>query len=272
MVLRLLLILLLALPLRLATADEWVYTVRPGDNLWDLTERYMVSLRYWQPLKALNNIEQPRRLRPGSRLRMPLAWSKVRYVDAEVIEVRGDVEVIGEGGSRPALPGLRLKRRDRLRTGPDANLLLQFSDGTRLLLAAASEAELRRLEGYGDGEVSDARVEMKRGRAESSANPRNLSGTRFEISTPSALTAVRGTGFRVALTDNGQRSRIEVTEGEVQVSGAGQSRRLTGGFGVVAEQGAPPEPPVKLLPVAPSSQQSSPASLVSVGTQVGALP
>ena len=63
---RLLLILLLMRPLRAAVADEWVYTVKPGDNLWDLTARYMVSLRYLQPLQALVvKCLQQHRLSPG---------------------------------------------------------------------------------------------------------------------------------------------------------------------------------------------------------------
>lgn len=233
------------------SAAEWVYTVRPGDNLWNLTERYLVGLRYWQPLKRLNQIAEPRRMLPGSQLRIPLSWSKVRYVDAQVVAVQGRVEVrSGTGAMQLATVGMRLQRGDQLLTSAGSSLLLEFSDGSELLLAADSTAELLRLEGYGDGEVGNNRVKVDSGRIESSANPRKIRGTRFEISTPSAITAVRGTGFRVAVDGTG-RSRIEVVEGRVEVTSDAGRQPLSGGFGLVSAVGGAMERPVKLLP-APS--------------------
>jgi len=42
---------------------NWFYTVRPGDNLWTISETYLVSMDHWQPLGRLNRIadwSQPR--------------------------------------------------------------------------------------------------------------------------------------------------------------------------------------------------------------------
>ena len=34
-----------------AAAEEWIYTVRPGDNLWNLTERHLKNIKYVQGLQ-----------------------------------------------------------------------------------------------------------------------------------------------------------------------------------------------------------------------------
>ncbi len=244
-----LLLAFLLLPMT-ALAEEWTYTVRPGDNPWNITERYLKGIGYWKPLVRLNNISQPKRIPPGTKLRMPLRWSKVRAVEAQVVAVQGEVEVIRNktGSSRLAEAGLRLNEDDQLETGPESNLLLEFADGTQLLVSAETTLSLGHLQGYGDGDVTDTRLHMDKGRSETLANPHKRSGTRFEISTPSAITAVRGTGFRVTSDTAGKQSRVEVTEGRVAVAGAGKSRSLRGGFGLVTKQGEPPQAPVKLLP------------------------
>jgi len=244
-------VLLLALSSLSVAADEWIYTVRPGDNLWDLTRKYLVSIRFWRPLQRLNRIVDPLHMRPGFKLRVPKPWSRILEVGTRVIAVEGQAQIItaiGQAG-RVAKAGDVLKRGDRLSTPAGSSLMLEFSDGTRLLLRGGSDLELNRLEGYGDGEVGQTRLNMPRGRMESQANPKNISGTRFEIRSPSALTAVRGTDFRLAVAEEGKRSRIEVIEGRVQVADEGQTVPVSSGFGIVAGGGVA-EPP-RRLPATP---------------------
>jgi hypothetical protein len=231
-------------------AGEWVYTVQEGDNLWDLTRKYMVSMRFWRRLQKLNQITTPRRIPPGTRLRMPTAWSKINPAGAKILALRGEAEIT-DGRSlakRKARLGEQLKEHDRLATHPGSNLLLEFADGSRLLLTAGSELEFQKLQAYGDGDITDTRIKMKRGRARNRVNPGKKRGTRFEITTPSALSAVRGTGFRVSADASGDISRVEVAKGSVQVSSKSITRTLSGGFGIVTRTGKPPSQPVKLLP------------------------
>ena len=55
-------------------AEEWSYTIRPGDNPWNITERYLKGIGYWKQLMRLNKISQPKRIPPGTKLRRPLRW------------------------------------------------------------------------------------------------------------------------------------------------------------------------------------------------------
>ncbi|MDE2389572.1 MAG: LysM peptidoglycan-binding domain-containing protein [Betaproteobacteria bacterium] len=89
---RLLLVLLMILPVSVA-AEEWIYTVRPGDNLWNLTERHLKSMDYVPQLQQLNGVKNPYVIPPGTQLRIPVAWAKVQNTSARVLSVYGEAAV-----------------------------------------------------------------------------------------------------------------------------------------------------------------------------------
>ena len=39
-----------------AAEEEWIYTVRPGDNLWNLSERHLNGTQYVRRLQQLNRL------------------------------------------------------------------------------------------------------------------------------------------------------------------------------------------------------------------------
>ncbi len=230
-----------------AETDEWLYSFQPGDNLWNLTERFLIDQSYWSRLVRLNKVRHPRHMPPGTQVRIPLQWLKVEAAKVRVRDVRG--EVLLNRGDRPARSlesGDLLQHGDRLSLGKDASLLLEFADGTRQLLGGDTEVELVRVNRFSDTGIGDTTIKVLRGDTESRV-PR--AGTRFEIRTPSANTAVRGTWFRVKVPPSEQtRSRVEVLEGKVNVSGDEGRLVLPAGFGTLVEQGKAPAPAVKLLP------------------------
>ncbi len=247
--LRALVALALALTCVPAMAQDWVYSARAGDTLWDLSKRYLRSVAYFESLRAYNNITDPTRLRPGQPIRMPVRWLKRAPTEAIVVIVEGAATRLGATGvEEPLVPGMRLGTGDGVRTGAAASVTLQFADGSRLLLESATEMRMDMLEAYGDTGMVDTRLDLQRGRLDSRTRPAAGPGSRFEIRTPSAIAAVRGTDFRVEATPDGQRARGEVLEGELRVRAAGTARGLPAGFGMVVETGSAPPPPVELLP------------------------
>ena len=239
-----------------AETDEWLYSFQPGDNLWNLTERFLIDQSYWSRLVRLNKVRHPRHMPPGTQVRIPLQWLKVEAAKVRVQDVRGEV-LLKRGTRAPQAlaPGDLLQHGDRLTLGKDASLLLEFADGTRQLLAGDTEVELVRVNRFSDTGIGDTTIKVLRGDTESRV-PR--AGTRFEIRTPSANTAVRGTWFRVKVPPSEQtRSRVEVLEGKVNVSGEQGGLVLPAGFGTLVEQGKAPAPAVKLLP-APVIEKLSP--------------
>ena len=230
-----------------AETDEWLYSFQPGDNLWNLTERFLIDQSYWNRLVRLNKIDHPRQMPPGTQVRIPLQWLKVSPAKVRVLDVRGKVLLTrGEGVPQALESGALLQRSDHLSLGEDASLLLEFADGTRQLLGSNTEVELVRINRFSDTGIGDTTIRVLQGKTENKVPVR---GTRFEIRTPSANTAVRGTRFRVQVpVAEKHRSRVEVIAGKVNVSGDEGRLVLPAGFGTVVEQGKAPAPAVKLLP------------------------
>lgn len=230
-------------------AQDWVYTVRPGDNLWDLSERYLSSMRYWREFQQHNGISNPLTLQPGVRLKIPLAWLKVQPVPVRVLAVLGEVFVqpAGKGDERPLLAGALLHIEDVVRSGLKSSASLVFADGSRLLLSANSHLMLDVIQAYGETGMVDSRIRLKKGGLDTDVSPQEGSGSRFEIHTPGAITAVRGTKLRVANDAERQIVNTEVLQGRVEVMAAFEGRFVPAGFGTVVKMGEPPSIPRALL-------------------------
>ena len=231
-----------------AEREEWHYPMAPGDNPWSISERFLQSMRFWKPLLRLNNIDHPRRLAPGTELKIPLRWLKTETATVKVREVTGDASytTAADGRPRPLQPGTRLAAGDRISTGDRGSAVLLYADGSTLFVASNTQVSLKQVNKFSDSGLADSKSKLESGRTENRVETR---GTRFEISTPSASTAVRGTRFRTSV-ERQQRelSRIEVLAGAVAVGGAGRRRHIAAGFGTTVTQGEPPAPPTPLLP------------------------
>lgn len=242
------LLLLAALSPALAQAQDWRYRVRPGDTVWDLARKYVRDDVAWERLQAHNRIEDPLHLVPGSVMAFPVPWLRRQPAQARVVAVQGDAVASRDGRFDDAfavVEGLRLGAGAALRTPAGASLTLEFADGSRLQLHDDSELHLDRLSAYGATGMVDTRMRLPRGRASSSVKRSRGPASRYVIETPGMMSSVRGTEFRVG-TD-GARSRSEVVEGTVDVSGGGARVRVAAGRGTVGDGGRP-APPVPLLP------------------------
>jgi hypothetical protein len=208
-------------------------------------------MRYWRRLETLNEVTDPWHMPPGMRLGIPLAWLRVQPAEARVVAVHGEAEVLlaDKGRKVPATVGLALRSGDEVHTGAGANLTLEFADGSQLLVQSQTRAVMDSLRAYGETGLADTRIRVPQGRTETRVTPRTSPGSpRFEIRTPAAASAVRGTRFRVSAEAAQPVSRTEVTLGTVGVTGAGETRLVPKRYGTVARAGAPPLPPTPLLP------------------------
>lgn len=239
-----------------AESQEWIYTVRPGDNLWNLSEEYLSSMRFWRRLQTLNQIDDPTHIPPGTRLRFPVAWLKLQPAGVRVVEARGDVRTKSASSAEPVRLEPRadgafdlLRGGDEIHTGAESSVVLEFADGSKLLMQSDSHLILDSLSAYGGTGMVDTRVRLQRGRVDSQVNPNRGRSTRYEITTPAASTAVRGTDYRVSTDDRSPPvTRAEVLGGKVRVAAAGKDRLVPEKFGTLAAAGEPPAPPKPLLP------------------------
>ena len=228
-----------------ALAEDFVYVVQPGDNPWNLTRRYLKSIDYWPRIQDYNRILEPETIRPGSVLRIPVAWMRGERGGAEVIDVRGEVEVHSAGGSEALSPGMRVLPGMQVRSGADSSLTLEFPDGSRSLVGADTTFGVRRLERLRASGAQQLELQLERGHIENLVNPVR-GGGRYIIHTPAAVAAVRGTDFRITAVLDGVRA--ETLEGEVALQNARGQTRLPAGRGSYAERGKFPERSSELLP------------------------
>ncbi|MFT3802154.1 MAG: FecR domain-containing protein [Burkholderiaceae bacterium] len=234
-----------------ARADDYLYTVRPGDNPWTVTERYLRDLRYWPRLLQYNQIEDARLIQPGSTLRIPKQWLAMRVAEMRVGQKQGSVEIRAASETdeawRPVQTGRSLSAGQCLRTGTDGSAMLELGGGTVVLVRPDTELRLVRAS---ESRVPDGslrlRIELLRGGLENVVQRRPGGGTRFEIQTPAAVAAVRGTEFRVSTTAGA--TRAEVLEGAVAFTGRRGGVTLSAGTGSVATPDRPSQAAVPLLP------------------------
>ena len=234
----------------MADANEWIYSMQPGDNLWNVSKEYLADVQNWRKLKNLNNIRKHRTIPPGTQLRIPIAWLKVKPLTVRVLSLVGDVSAsAGKPKQGIAIaPDTRLRAGDEVRTGANGSVLLEFTDGSRLLLQRSSQLLLEVTNAYGSkASVIDNRIFLDSGRIESEVPTEDNPKGRFEIRTPAATTAVRGTRYRVNVEGTVPVSRIEVIEGEVNVSAGGKTVMIPGGFGTVVIPKKTPLAPIPLL-------------------------
>jgi hypothetical protein len=244
-----------------AAAREWPYRVAPGDTLIALAAAHLRPPHGWQALQSHNQVANPRRLVPGSTLRIPFDWLRRDAAVAEVVFVQGRAERTrpGAGAAEPLAPGDPVQAGDSVRTAARSALSLRFADGSRLLLVPDSQVTVERLLVYGRSGITDTGLRIERGSADTTVVPNPARAPAFEVRTPAINLGVRGTEFRFGVDADGQSARVEVLSGEVGAAAAakpatvpradgGDTVVVGAGFGTDAEAEGPPKPPRPLLP------------------------
>jgi len=233
-----------------AQAADWIYTVHPGDNLWDIAEKYLrKGTAYTARLQALNQIKNPKHLPPGSRVKIPLRWLKYQPVAATVQNLHGQcTAVTGQNQTISLKIGQILHAGDVLHCPENSSMMLRFADGSRLLVQKNSHLVLDTVSEYPGTEMVDTRVRLQSGEVDTQVQRKQGPGSRYEIITPSAVAAVRGTDFRVHADKGGDLMSAEVLQGRVNTTGQGVKRMVRQGFGVSVQAGHAPSRPKKLLP------------------------
>jgi len=231
-----------------AEEEYWEYTFRPGDTIWKIAREHTSTVNNWSQIQEINRIlEGPdRRILPGTRIKIPVSMLKQQPTPALVIAVSGEVKLIRDNGEQDQVEvGTRLYSGDRLQTEQQQSVRVQFADKSELQVFSQSEVVLDKISHHQDTGMVDTRVRLNRGRVKTWVE-KLKPASKYEIKTPAAITAVRGTQFRMS-SDSSEISRTEVTEGLVAVAAGNEVKQVKDGFGIVAEIGKPLPEPVKLL-------------------------
>ena len=190
------------------------HTVVLGDTLERLASHYLGDARRWHLLQASNRVADPRRLQPGSVLRIPTRLLPTS--SATVAFVHGSVARKTPSGGGLVQPGQELEEGTVLESGQDSFVAVRLADGSIVRVQAQSEVQLQQLRRRGRAGSLQSVLEMHRGSVETSVPNQDTTPRHLEIRTPSASTSVRGTRFDVRLTPEGATTTA-VLEGSVAV-------------------------------------------------------
>jgi ferric-dicitrate binding protein FerR (iron transport regulator) len=143
--------------------------------------------------------------------------SAAEAVAATAVNLSGDVTVLEGDAWQTVQEGQVFSAGDRLKTGENSTLQLALADGSSIALGADSDLTLAQLSSGAEGSVT--LLSLASGLLDAIVQKLKL-GSRFEIQTPTAVAAVKGTDFEVSGADTG--SAVTVNEGVVQFGDAGR--------------------------------------------------
>jgi hypothetical protein len=212
-------------------AQDRVHTVLPGDNLYDLAQRFLDDPRQWPQLQRLNHVTHPRRLKPGSQLVIPAALARPAPAAADVLHAAGQVSVQGHAQARamPLAAGEIVVEGAWVDVGDGGFLTLRLADGSVVRLAGGTKAQLRELRHVPASGRVQSGILLERGRVDATVIPLRTPRSRFEVQTPRAVGGVRGTTFGVSVGEGGDFIG-DVREGAIHVRPTTAPQTTAGGL------------------------------------------
>ena len=193
---------------------DWHYTLRPSDSLPAVSKRLLKPQYSWTSVAHYNHIKDVDKLSVGSIIKIPISWLKYQPQPAKIDAYSGVALIKRRQETRYA----SISKQSQLYVGDelltrDGQVTVEFADGSNLRLDAFSHLIFNKLSSYKDAGMVDTRMRLGRGGLRTEVKTLTK-GSRYEISTPSAVAAVRGTDFR--LRTNAYGTALEVLEGTVE--------------------------------------------------------
>ena len=138
---------------------------------------------------------------------------------AALVQAGGTVEVLPTGDAiwRRALIDEQIEAGDRIRTGPFSFATLRFFDGSTTDLEAETDITVAQMFSRRDSSGKVIVLHQWMGRTYNSVESLTDMASRFQVETPVAVMAVRGTEFEIVVGVSGA-TRVAVVKGGVDVT------------------------------------------------------
>jgi hypothetical protein len=226
-------LLLFGKPLQAANDDAIIYTVKSGDTLIGLGQKYLAGPNDYRKVQSANNVRDEFAIPVGTKLRISRSLLKFKASSARIAAVRGNVTLVRSGSSGTPTTGQIFGEGASLRTAASSFVTIVLENGSQVSLPSNSDLKIVRLRRYVIDSSLDYDFDVGRGGAKSKVTPLTNSNDRYVVKTPKAVTAVRGTEFQSRYDDVSGRDFAEVTTGGLAVDFAdGASTPLPAGNGL----------------------------------------
>ncbi|BCS52870.1 FecR domain-containing protein [Geobacter sp. SVR] len=224
-----------------------VIRVARQETLIGICRKYLEHPGEWRQVATINRLADPDRIAPGQSINLPVGMLKGVPLKGKVTLLTGAVarKSSTDAAWEELKAGDVVQAGSSLRTGAASTVEVTFEDGTSFLLRENSELFVRKA---GKGALHLLReLYLESGKVISRIKAATGRDSRFEVETPSALAAARGTEYRVAV-DETLTTRAETLEHSIDVSSSGTTVLLREGEGSIVRKNEPPSAPVRLLP------------------------
>lgn len=222
-------------------------TVAKGDYLIAIGERYLDNPRQWKQIAKINRVRNPDVIFPGQILRIPIELLKGIPIEGEVKFIRGNAEVREKEGNEWKKLSLndRVVEGSTVRTGKESEVEIRFKSGD--FWNQRSDSTVKVTTARQKGDLDQHKLFLHMGKTITTIKRATGRESRFEIDTPAAVCAARGTEFRSSV-DEHEATRSEVLAGTIDIEAYDQRLSINEGEGVLVNKGEPPQKPRKLLP------------------------
>jgi hypothetical protein len=198
------------------TSNMVVYEVKRGDTLIALSQQYLMRDSDYRLVQKANGVANPNLLSVGMKLRINRDLLKFQPAAARIVSVRGNVTISQKGGTFAATNGLSVGEGATLHTSGASFATLQLDDGSRISLPSNSDVRIARLRKYLLGSSIDYDFDVGRGGISNKVSPKS-GDDRYQVRTPKAVSAVRGTDFQSRIDETTGLDFAEVVEGGLAV-------------------------------------------------------
>ncbi|OEY65076.1 FecR domain-containing protein [Marinobacter sp. X15-166B] len=231
--------------------SDWTYTVGADEQLEDIAASLLAKQYTSQQLRTYNRLSTETALTKGDALRIPRAWLKRRPGPARAQGVDGRAQLISgaTGRVRPLIENQLIRAGDEVVSHAGSTTIV-LADNSTLRLGPDTRLTFNRLTQFGKQGMIDTRLRLQQGSLQTTVQPLEEDGSRFEIETPSALASVRGTAFTLQ-TEPGV-TRVQVTDGLVAFGTPGKLHHIPAGYSATIDNRSPGDLRIYQRPPAPA--------------------
>jgi len=217
------------------------------DCLVNICKKFLEDPRKWRKIAIMNRLPNPDLIFPDQKLIFPVDLLRGTPIEGEVTFIKGNVmtQEKESGDWRALRLNERVGQGSGLKTGDEGTIEITYEDRAALLLRPNTTLKINKAASKGPSHFI-RELYLRSGRTISKLKEATGRSSQFEIHSPSAIIATRGTVFRVWVDDQAE-TRSEVLKGVVGVEAMKQTVEVNEGEGTLVRANEAPHQPRKLL-------------------------